>query len=140
MAAQNNTQIVQVKNDWRELIRISNRQSVPMEDGAGLPHLRNFKMLGTKLYPLPIETRTEDIAVRVFYFKRDESPVGQVDLENAWMREFPDLFIAEVGLRLAADLEDDGALRYFSRMVEEARENYDNKVEEEEHAAEVLSF
>ena len=133
-------EIVEYLGRWKELKRVSNRTGVPLEDGAGIPELRNFKLLGTKLYPLPIETRQEDIAIRVFHYVRDESPDGDVDLENGWMREFPDLFIAEVGMRLASDLEDAGALRFFSAMRDEARRAYDIKVAEEEHATEVLSF
>lgn len=126
--------------DWKELNRVSNRTGVPIEAGEGRGELQNFKLLGTKLYPLPDKVRTEDTALRVFHYVRDTAPNGEDDLENGWMREFPDLFIAEVGLRLAELYEDEGALRYFARMREEARGAYDEKVAEEEHATAVLSF
>ena len=132
--------VTEILEDWRELKRTSIRTGVPLENGTGLKNLRNFRMLGTKLFPLPITTRTEDVAIRVFYFRREESPDGDVDLENGWMREFPDLFLAEVGLRLASDLEDTGAQRYFTSMRDEARRAYDDKLQEEEFAAQVLSF
>jgi hypothetical protein len=128
-----------ILGDWQELIRINSRTAVPNESGRGIPELRNFRLLGTKLFPLP-EARTEDMALRVFYYRKDESPDSEDDLENGWMREFADLFIAEVGLRLAQDLEDAGALRYFTAMRDEARRAYDDKVEEERHAGKVLSF
>jgi len=131
--------VLELKNNWRELKRVSSRDAVPNEASSGISWLRNFRILGTKLFPLP-EQSEEDHALRVFYYIKDESPSGEADLENGWMREFPDLIISEVGMRLAADLEDQGALRYFEAMRQEAYRKYDEKVEEERHAAEVLSF
>jgi len=128
-----------VTSDWIELKRVSHRDAVPNEQNSGYTFQRNFRKLGNKLLTLPSE-RSNDMALRVFYFARDESPSGEEDLENGWMREFPDLFIAEVGFRLAQDLEDTGAQRYFSAMLQEARRAYDNKIAEERFATQVLTF
>lgn len=129
----------EITGEWTELFRVSHRTAVPNEKASGIPNLRNFRLLDKTLHILP-QTVTEDMALRVFYYRHDEDPAGENDLENAWMREFPDLFIAEVGMRLAADLEDNNALKYFSQMRDEARRSYDDKVEEERHATEVLTF
>lgn len=130
---------ITLTGDWAELVRVSNRTAVPQEQGTGVAFQRNFRKIGNKLYTLP-EERTEDYALRVFYFRKDEDPTGERDLENGWMAEFPDLVIAEVGLRLAQDLEDTGAIQYFSRMRDEARIAYDKRVAEEEHSTRILTF
>lgn len=126
-------------DDWRELKRISIRTGIPNEEGQGLPHLRNFYTRGDRLFPLP-SFRGEPIALRVFYYRRDEAPDGENDLENLWMKHFPDLYLAEVGLRLAEILEDASAQRYFAAMLERARVAYDDKVSEEVHATQVLTL
>ncbi|WP_417436416.1 hypothetical protein [Idiomarina abyssalis] len=132
--------VEEIHSPWVELKRVSSRTAVPIERDSGLPQLRNFRVLGNKLHVLPIPDDGQDRAIRLFYFRRDLDPSGEHDLENGWMKHFPDLFIAEVGMRLAQDLEDASALRYFTAMREAARKAYDDKVEEEEHAAQVLSY
>lgn len=131
--------VEEITGPWVELSRVSHRLAVPIEKDSGIGQLRNFRLLGRELHILPQEV-DENMAVRVFYYRRDESPAGEADLENEWMKEFPDLFIAEVGMRMAQDLEDASALRYFTAMRDEARRAYDEKVAEERHATEVFTF
>lgn len=135
-------EVIEINSPWVELKRVSSRTAVPIERDSGIPALRNFRIISNRIYVLPIPADLENTerALRVFYFRKDENPAGEQDLENGWMKYFPDLFLAEVGMRLASDLEDAAALRYFSTMRDEARRAYDAKVAEEEHAAEVLSF
>ena len=86
--------------------------------GTDSDHPLVYALRGTTLYFFP--TADSDYDLTWSYYAKDD--VLDTDIENAWLREAPEVLIGLAGMRLARDIRDKEAVAIFQPMYVEARQ------------------
>lgn len=105
---------------WKELSKDAYDKLKVKHDETGAPLA--YALVGNyfRLKPTP----DKEYPIRMIYYKRDQS-LDSGATENKWLKNTPDLLIAETGFVIASQyLKDQESALIFSEQLKEARTRY----------------